>query len=83
MASLNLEKLLHELLASEVETGLGFLAGKIFNLALREEKTLTQLKQLTNQNEKVILMTVGWLARESKALIRFEGKEIIIRTIDN
>ena len=30
--SVNLHKLLHELLASEVEVGIGFFAGQIFNL---------------------------------------------------
>ncbi|MBY9005993.1 MAG: winged helix-turn-helix domain-containing protein [Candidatus Lokiarchaeota archaeon] len=82
VASLNLEELLHELLATEVETGLGFLAGQIFNLALREEKTITQLMQLTNQNENIILMSVGWLVRENKVFARFEGNEIVVKIID-
>lgn len=82
VASVNLRKLLHELLASEVETGVGFLAGTIHNLALSNEKTLTQLKKFTNRNEKIILMAIGWLARENKVLIRFNGNEIIIRAID-
>jgi len=82
VASVNINKLLHELLASEVEIGIGFLAGKIFNLASREEKSLTQLRELLNQEERIILMSIGWLARENKVLCRFKDNELIIRAIE-
>ena len=82
VVSVNLNKLLHELLASEVEAGIGFLAGKIFTFAINGEKTLTQIKKRMNQEESVILMAIGWLARENKILIRFDDGELVVRTID-
>jgi hypothetical protein len=82
VASVNMNKLLHELLASEVEAGIGFLAGKLYKLAFNEEKTLTQIKDRLNQEESVILMAIGWLARESKILCRFDDGELVVRTMD-
>jgi len=82
VASVNMNKLLHELLASEVEAGVGFLAGKIYKLAFNEEKSLTQIKDRLNQEESVILMAIGWLARENKILCRFDDGELVIRTMD-
>jgi predicted GH43/DUF377 family glycosyl hydrolase len=82
VVSVNLHKLLHELLASEIEVGIGFLAGQIFNLILKEEKSLTQIKNLLNQNEKVLLMAIGWLSRENKVLCRFDSDELFVRSIE-
>jgi predicted GH43/DUF377 family glycosyl hydrolase len=81
VVSVNLHKLLHELLASEIEVGIGFLAGQIFRLTLKEEKSLTQIKNLLNQNEKVVLMAIGWLSREDKVLCRFDSDELFVRSI--
>ena len=82
VASVNLNKLIHEILATEVEAGIGFLAGQVFNVAFEEEKSLTQLKNLLNQNENILLMAIGWLARENKVLCRFDLDEIFIRSIE-
>jgi len=81
VASVNLHKLLHELLASELEVGIGFLAGQIFSLTIKEEKSLTQLKNLLNQKEYVVLMAIGWLTRENKILCRIDSDELIVRSI--
>ncbi len=81
VVSVNLHKLIHELLASELEVGIGFLAGQIFNLTIKEEKSLTQLKNLLNQKEYVLLMAIGWLTRENKILCRIDSDEIIVRSI--
>ncbi len=81
VASVNLHKLLHELLASEIEVGIGFLAGQIYNLTFKEEKSLTHLVNSLHQNEKVLLMAVGWLTRENKVLCRFDSDELFIRSI--
>ena len=81
VVSVNLHKLLHELLASEIEVGIGFLAGQIFAITLKEEKSLTQIKNLLDQNEKVVLMALGWLAREDKVLCRFDSDELFVRSI--
>ncbi|MFX0070920.1 MAG: winged helix-turn-helix domain-containing protein [Candidatus Hermodarchaeota archaeon] len=82
VVSVNLDKLLHELLASEIEVGIGFLAGQIFSLISKEEKSLTQIKNLLNQNEKVVLMAIGWLSREDKVLCRFDSDELFVSSID-
>jgi len=82
VASVNLNKLLHELLSSEVEAGIGFVAGKIYKFAFNEEKTLTQIKERLNQEENIILMAIGWLARENKILCRFDHDELVVRTLD-
>ncbi|MHA1488845.1 MAG: winged helix-turn-helix domain-containing protein [Promethearchaeota archaeon] len=82
VVSVKLSKLLNELLASEIEIEIGFLAGEIFDLAFDEEKSLTQLKHLLNQDEKRLLMAIGWLARENKVLCRFELDDLLIRTIE-
>ncbi len=81
VVSVNLHKLIHELLASELEVGIGFLAGQIFHLTIKEEKSLTQLKNLLNQKEYVLLMAIGWLTRENKILCRIDSDELIVRSI--
>jgi hypothetical protein len=82
VVSVNLHKLLHELLASEIEVGIGFLAGQVFSLTLKEEKSLTQIKNILNQNEKVVLMAIGWLSRENKVLCRFDSDDLFVRSIE-
>jgi len=81
VASVNLHKLLHELLGSDLEVGIGFLAGQIFNLTIKEEKSLTQLENLLNQKEYLLLMAIGWLTRENKILCRIDSDELIVRSI--
>jgi predicted GH43/DUF377 family glycosyl hydrolase len=81
VVSVNLDNLLHELLASDLEVGIGFLAGQIFNLTIKEEKSLTQLKNLLNQKEYLLLMAIGWLTREDKVLCRIDSDELIVRSI--
>ncbi|GAH05093.1 unnamed protein product, partial [marine sediment metagenome] len=81
VVSVNLHKLLHELLSSDLEVGIGFLAGQIFNLTIKEEKSVTQLMNLMNQKEYLILMAIGWLTREDKVLCRIDSDELIVRSI--
>ena len=81
VVSVNLYKLIHELLSSDLEVGIGFLAGQIFNLTVKEEKSVTQLKNILNQKEYLVLMAIGWLTREDKILCRIDSDELIIRSI--
>ena len=81
VVSVNLHKLIHELLGSDLEVGIGFLAGQIFNLTIKEEKSVTQLMNLMNQKEYLILMAIGWLTREDKVLCRIDSDELIVRSI--
>jgi len=82
VASVNLNELLQELSSTmmEPESEIGFLAGQIFNLAFNEEKSLAQLKQLLNCDENILLMAIGWLARENKVICRYDKNELNIRT---
>jgi hypothetical protein len=68
-------------LGSDLEVGIGFLAGQIFNLTIKEEKSVTQLMNLMNQKEYLILMAIGWLTRENKILCRIDSDELIVRSI--
>ena len=81
VVSVNLYKLIHELLSSDLEVGIGFLAGQIFNLTVKEEKSVTQLKNILNQKEYLVLMAIGWLTREDKILCRIDSDELIVRSI--
>ena len=80
--SVNLNSLLKELLAttSELEVNIGFLAGEIFKAAFKEEVSLKQLKQLLNQDENMLMMAIGWLARENKVVFRHDHNDIKIWT---
>ncbi|HEA71127.1 MAG TPA: hypothetical protein ENH98_04275 [archaeon] len=60
---------------------MGFLAGQIFHLTSREEKSVTQLTSLLNQKEYLVLMAIGWLTREDKILCRIDSDELIVRSI--
>jgi len=82
VASVNLNELLQELLIGKIdpEAQIGFLAGQIFNATIKEEKSLDQLRSLLKRDERVILMGIGWLARENKVLYRYDQGEIKIRS---
>ena len=58
----------------------GWLAGNIFKEAFKGEKSISQLKNILNTDETRILMAIGWLARENKIHLWFEGNDLIIRT---
>lgn len=82
VVSVNLNELLFELLTSksEIDAEVGWLAGHIFKAAFRGEKSISQLKNILNADETRILMAIGWLARENKIHLWFEGNDLIIRT---
>lgn len=82
VASVDLNDLLEELLADteETEAQIDFLAGQIFNSALKEEKSLAELKTLLKQDEKMLLIAIGWLARENKVIFYHNKDEIRIKT---
>ncbi|MBU1199812.1 MAG: winged helix-turn-helix domain-containing protein [Nanoarchaeota archaeon] len=82
VASVNLNELLEELLATKIDfdAEIGFIAGQIFNLGLKKEVTLTQLKDTLKKDEKTILMAIGWLAKDNKVQFRHNKDEIKIKT---
>lgn len=57
-------------------TEIGIGAGDIWHfLDKHGEVTLTQLFNGTDKPKELILMSLGWLAREGHVLVRFENDE--------
>jgi hypothetical protein len=58
-----------------MDTEIGEAAGRIWRyLAQHEAVTLRQLQRGTTLSERLLLMGVGWLAREEKLCFVQEGK---------
>ena len=84
--SLNLQELLDELLnrntTIDPKYEVGFTAGQIYNAAKNKEVTLTNLNAAINKSEQIILMAIGWLAREGKISCRYVNNEMRLKTKD-
>lgn len=82
VVSCNLKALLKKLIKSrsKFNIDIGFLAGEIFRKALRKEITLEQLEVDYKDKRELLLMAIGWLAREEKVIIRRENGELKIWT---
>lgn len=58
---------------------IGFAAGKIFDvLSVNDALSITKLKKETKEEEKVLFMALGWLARENKVCFEIKGKAIYV-----
>ena len=83
VASVNLNELLDEIIGERCDANsqseIGFTAGQIYNAGLKKEITMTQLKDSLNKDEKVILMAVGWLAREGKVNFSVDNNDLKMR----
>ncbi len=83
VASVNLNELLDEITGERCDANyqseIGFTAGQIYNAGLKKEITLTQLKGILKKDEKVILMAVGWLAREGKVNFSVDNNDLKMR----
>ena len=63
-----------------MEAEIGNAAGTIWRyLDQHGETTLAELKQGTRLSDQLLLLGVGWLAREDKLSFEKEGKTITIR----
>ena len=84
VASMNLNALLKELIRSQsnFDVDIGFLAGEIFKKAFKKEITLEQLKEEYKDRHDLLLMAIGWLAREEKIIFRYEDGKLKIWTGD-
>ncbi|WP_421077720.1 winged helix-turn-helix domain-containing protein [Methanothermococcus sp. Ax23] len=61
---------------------IGEAAGKIYHLLEDGEKNITKLKESLRSegyNETIIVMAIGWLAREDNIIIIRDGRKWIIR----
>ncbi|TFF98275.1 MAG: pesticidal protein Cry7Aa [Promethearchaeota archaeon] len=82
VVSCNLNALLKKLIQSrsKFDVDIGFLAGEIFRKALRKEIALEQLEEEYKDRRELLLMAIGWLAREEKVIIRWENGKVKIWT---
>jgi hypothetical protein len=61
---------------------IGEAAGKIYHLLEDGEKNITKLKESLRSegyNETIVVMAIGWLAREDNIIIIRDGRKWIIR----
>ena len=57
-------------------TEIGIVAGDIWHyLDQHKSCTLAQLVQAIDKNRNVVLMSIGWLAREGHIILEDEGKD--------
>ena len=84
VVSCNLKALLKKLIRSrsKFNVDIGFLAGQIFRKALRNEITLEKLEEDYKDKRDLLLMAIGWLAREEKVIIRRDNGKLKIWTGD-
>lgn len=82
VVSCNLNALLKKLIKSQskFDVDIGFLAGEIFRKTLRKEIALEQLEEEYKDRRELLLMAIGWLAREEKVIIRRENGKLKIWT---
>ena len=58
-------------------TEIGIVAGDIWHyLDQHKTATLTELVAGTDKNRNVLLMSLGWLAREGHVIVREDGQEL-------
>ncbi len=63
----------------EMITEIGIVAGEIWHyLDLHGEVMLTEMLKDIDRNREVILMSVGWLAREGHVILRVAGSDFSI-----
>ncbi|MDD3089545.1 MAG: winged helix-turn-helix domain-containing protein [Candidatus Omnitrophica bacterium] len=64
-------------------TRIGLVAGEIWNYLEDHERNVkfsSLTKALKNDND-IILMSLGWLAREGHVVLEGEGKDYVIRLV--
>jgi predicted GH43/DUF377 family glycosyl hydrolase len=70
VASMSLGELLEELqyedTTSDVIADIGFTAGEVFQSSLKKPVKLAELKKNLNLSDKMIMLALGWLAKEGK-----------------
>ncbi|ADG12921.1 winged helix-turn-helix domain-containing protein [Methanocaldococcus infernus] len=61
---------------------IGETAGRIYNILLEGEKTLSQLEKILRKegySPSVIKMAIGWLAREDKVDVLKDNRKMVIK----
>ena len=82
--SLLLKNLLKELIRSKskLQVNIGFIAGDIYKRAYKEEVLISDLKKEYKEKEDLLMMAIGWLARENKIIIRNDDGDLKIWSIN-
>jgi len=80
----DIEKALMEYAIEEQDESLaelGEVADRIYEMCLKHACKVSVMKNTLNKDEKLILMAIGWLAREDKIVyLDVSGEDIIIKT---
>ncbi len=80
VASVDLKELLNELLIpNDVFNEVSFTAGRVYDACINEELGMKKLKKRILKDEKIIMMAIGWLAREEKIESRYVDDELYIK----
>ncbi|AEH07154.1 winged helix-turn-helix domain-containing protein [Methanothermococcus okinawensis] len=61
---------------------IGEAAGKIYHILEEGERNISKLKELLRKegyNETIVVMAIGWLAREDNVVIMKDGRKWIIK----
>ncbi len=84
VVSLVLRDLIKDLVKSKstLDAEIGFLAGEIYEIAYENEISLTQLKKDYSDKQDLLMMAIGWLARENKVIFRNKEGELKIWAVD-
>ena len=82
--SLELKDLLKDLIKSKskLQVDIGFIAGDIYERAYNEEVRVADLKEEFKENVDLLMMAIGWLARENKIILRKDNGDLKIWSIN-
>jgi predicted GH43/DUF377 family glycosyl hydrolase len=78
--SLVLKDLIKELVKSKstLDIEIGYIAGEIYERTYENEISLTKLKNEYSDKQDLLMMAIGWLARENKVIFRNYNGELKI-----
>lgn len=60
---------------------IGFIAGDIYQTLLSGETEVDKLKKTLSKDEKLVLLGLGWLAREGKVAISKDKRKIKVKVL--
>ncbi len=84
VVSVKLKRLIKALIKSQsrLKIDIGFLAGEIFKRAYDKEISLEKLKSEYKDKEDLLMMALGWLARENKLIFGNKDGTIMLWTTE-
>ena len=84
VVSLVLKDLIKELIKSKstLDIDIGYLAGEIYEKVYANEVSLAQLKKEYMDRQDLLMMAIGWLARENKIIFHDKNGELKVWAVD-